>query len=243
MYDSEGNEIDFYTNRPKAGEKVKIQFTNLINPIEKLSGAYNFNASIYYKAENETTFRSNPGSPFGVYDFSGNPVRQLIEITVPADWENDSYSLVKGAIKMGGFGTFRPGYHRGITYATGLDPNFNAPTSAMVLSRIDGLSIPVANAAYEENRPLAAAVEDLINQIGEITETSGTKLVAALDAYNALTDAQKELVRNYDVLAKAEREYRSLFGSAAGETIHIGAAAAAAEKGEENPNTGAEVIG
>lgn len=244
MYDSEGNEIDFYTNRPKAGEKVKIQFTNLINPIEKLSGAYNFNASIYYKAENETTFRSNPGGGFGVYDFSGNPVRQLIEITVPADWENDSYSLVKGAIKMGGFGTFRPGYHRGITYATGLDPNFNAPTSAMVLSRIDGLSIPVANAAYEENRPLAAAVEDLINQIGEITETSGTKLVAALDAYNALTDAQKELVRNYDVLAKAEREYRSLFGSAAGgETIHIGAAAAAAEKGEENPNTGAEVIG
>lgn len=243
MYDSEGNEIDFYTNRPKAGEKVKIQFTNLINPIEKLSGAYNFNASIYYKAENETTFRSNPGGGFGVYDFSGNPVRQLIEITVPADWENDSYSLVKGAIKMGGFGTFRPGYHRGITYATGLDPNFNAPTSAMVLSRIDGLSIPVANAAYEENRPLAAAVEDLINQIGEITETSGTKLVAALDAYNALTDAQKELVRNYDVLAKAEREYRSLFGSAAGETIHIGAAAAAAKKGEENPNTGAEVIG
>lgn len=244
MYDSEGNEIDFYTNRPKAGEKVKIQFTNLINPIEKLSGAYNFNASIYYKAENETTFRSNPGGGFGVYDFSGKPVRQLIEITVPADWENDSYSLVKGAIKMGGFGTFKPGYHRGITYATGLDPNFNAPTSTMVISRIDGLSIPVANAAYEENRPLAAAVEDLINQIGEITETSGTKLVAALDAYNALTDAQKELVRNYDVLAKAEREYRSLFGSAAGgETIHIGAAAAAAKKGEENPNTGAEVIG
>ena len=145
---------------------------------------------------------------------------------------------------MGGFGTFKPGYHRGITYATGLDRNFNAPTSTMVISRIDGLSIPVANAAYEENRPLAAAVEDLINQIGEITETSGTKLVAALDAYNALTDAQKELVRNYDVLAKAEREYRSLFGiTAGGATIHIGAAAAAAKKGEENPNTGAEVIG
>ena len=76
-----------------------MQFTNLVNPAEKLSGAYNFNASLYYKAEDETVFRSKAGSPFGVYDFSGNPVRQFIEITIPADWNGDSYSL-EGAIKM-----------------------------------------------------------------------------------------------------------------------------------------------
>ena len=241
MYDSEGNEVNFYTNRPKAGEKVKVQFDNLVNPIEKLSGAYNFNASIYYKAENDTMFRSNPGSGWGVYDFSGNPVRQLIEITVPADWEGDSYSLIKGAIKMGGWGTFKPGYHRGITYATGLDPNFNAPTSAMILSRIDGLSIPVANAAYEENRPAAEAVEKLIDAIGDVKLTSKDAIATARVAYNKLTDAQKELVSNYDVLLAAIERYDEITGGAG--TIHIGASVAAGEKGEQNPNTGAEVFG
>mgnify|MGYP000305023663 CR=1 FL=1 len=187
----------------KPGDKVQLQFSDLVNPAEKLSGAYNFNASIYYKAEDDTMFRSLPGSPFGVYDFSGNPVRQLIEITIPEDWEGGSYSLVAGAIKMGGFGTFKPGYHRGITYATGLNPNFNAPTSAMILSHMPELSIPVANAEYEANRPAAEKVEKMIDAIGEVTLGSKSAINAARAAYKELTAAQQELVnalgawRNY----------------------------------------------
>ena len=241
MYDSEGNEVNFYTNRPKAGEKVKVQFNNLVNPIEKLSGAYNFNASIYYKAEDDTMFRSLPGSPFGVYDFSGNPVRQLIEITIPEDWEGGSYSLVAGAIKMGGFGTFKPGYHRGITYATGLNPNFNAPTSAMVLSRMPDFTIPVANAEYEANRPAAEKVEKMIDAIGEVTLGSKSAINAARAAYKELTAAQQELVGNYGVLLDAIARYEELTGGEG--VIHIEASAAAAAKGEQNPNTGAEVFG
>ena len=145
-------------------------------------------------------FRSLPGSPFGVYDFSGNPVRQLIEITIPEDWEGGSYSLVAGAIKMGGFGTFKPGYHRGITYATGLNPNFNAPTSAMILSHMPELSIPVANAEYEANRPAAEKVEKMIDAIGEVTLGSKSAINAARAAYKELTAAQRELVGNYGVL-------------------------------------------
>lgn len=241
LYDSEGNEFNFYSNRPKAGDKVKVQFNNLVNPIEKLSGAYNFNASIYYKAEDDTMFRSLPGSPFGVYDFSGNPVRQLIEITIPEDWEGGSYSLVAGAIKMGGFGTFKPGYHRGITYATGLNPNFNAPTSAMILSHMPELSIPVANAEYEANRPAAEKVEKMIDAIGEVTLGSKSAINAARAAYKELTAAQQELVGNYDVLLDAIARYEELTGGEG--VIHIEASAAAAAKGEQNPNTGAEVFG
>ena len=241
IYDSEGNEVNFYTNRPKAGDKVKVQFNNLVNPIEKLSGAYNFNASIYYKAEDDTMFRSLPGSPFGVYDFSGNPVRQLIEITIPEDWEGGSYSLVAGAIKMGGFGTFKPGYHRGITYATGLNPNFNAPTSAMILSHMPELSIPVANAEYEANRPAAEKVEKMIDAIGEVTLGSKSAINAARAAYKELTAAQQELVGNYGVLLDAIARYEELTGGEG--VIHIEASAAAAAKGEQNPNTGAEVFG
>lgn len=31
----------------KSGEKIKLQFSGLVNPCEKLSGGYNFNASLY----------------------------------------------------------------------------------------------------------------------------------------------------------------------------------------------------
>lgn len=241
IYDSEGNEVDFYTNRPKAGDKVKVQFSNLVNPAEKLSGAYNFNASIYYKGENDTMFRSAPGSMFGVYDFSGNPVRQLIEITIPADWEGDSYSLIAGAIKMGGFGNTTVGGHRGISYAIGMDKNFNAPTVKMVLSRMPEFSIPVANAAYEANRPAAEKVEKMIYAIGEVTLGSKSAINAARAAYKALTAEQQELVGNYDVLLDAIAAYEELTGGEG--TIHIGASSAAAANGEQNPNTGAEVFG
>lgn len=241
LYDSEGNELNFYSNRPKAGDTVKVQFNNLVNPAEKLSGAYNFNASIYYKAEDDTMFRSKPGSNFGVYDFSGNPVRQLIEITIPADWDGDSYSLVAGAIKMGGFGNTTVGGHRGISYAIGMDKNFNAPTVKMVLSHMPEFSIPVANAAYEANRPAAEAVEKLIDAIGEVTTGSKSKINAARAAYKALTPEQQELVGNYDVLLDAIAAYEELTGGEG--TIHIEASSAAAANGEENPNTGAEVFG
>ncbi len=241
LYDSEGNELNFYSNRPKAGDKVKVQFNNLVNPAEKLSGAYNFNASIYYKAENDTMFRSNPGSGFGVYDFSGNPVRQLIEITIPADWEGDSYSLVAGAIKMGGFAGTTIGGHRGISYAIGMDPNFNAPQAKMVLSQMPEFSIPVANAAYEANRPEAEKVEKMIDAIGEVTTGSKSAINAARAAYKALTSEQQKLVGNYDVLLDAIAAYEELTGGEG--TIHIEASSAAAANGEQNPNTGAEVFG
>ena len=45
----------------KAGDTVKLQFHNLVNPKEKLSGVYNFNASLYYTGEDGTSFRSIPG--------------------------------------------------------------------------------------------------------------------------------------------------------------------------------------
>lgn len=57
------------------------------------------------------------------------------------------------------------------------------------------------------NKKAAAQVEALIEAIGEVTENSGDAIKAARDAYNALTDEQKELVENYDKLEEAEVKY------------------------------------
>lgn len=124
----------------KPGDSVTIQFSNLISPKEKLSGAYNFNFSLYMQGPDGTFFKSDPGGNFGVYDFSGNPERQKLTVTIPKFWAEESYTL-SGAIKQAGW----PGVptHRGITYAVGTNPGFDAPKTAGILSRLPEITIPV----------------------------------------------------------------------------------------------------
>ena len=124
----------------KPGDSVTIQFSNLISPKEKLSGAYNFNFSLYMQGPDGTFFKSDPGGNFGVYDFSGNPERQKLTVTIPKFWAEETYTL-SGAIKQAGW----PGVptHRGITYAVGTNPGFDAPKTAGILSRLPEIAIPV----------------------------------------------------------------------------------------------------
>ena len=61
----------------------------------------------------------------------------------------------------------------------------------------------------------AKAVDDLIDAIGEVTADSGDAIKAARAAYDALTDTQKELVKNYEKLLAAEELYEELMASAA----------------------------
>ncbi|MBR6114350.1 MAG: InlB B-repeat-containing protein, partial [Oscillospiraceae bacterium] len=57
----------------------------------------------------------------------------------------------------------------------------------------------------------AAPVIEKINAIGEpVTEDSGAAIQAAREAYDVLTDAQKEEVTNYSVLEAAEAAYASI---------------------------------
>lgn len=116
LLDAEGNELP-ENAEVKPGETVQLQFTGLVSPKEKMAGVYNHNFSLYYTDADGNFFQSNPGGGYGVYDFSGNPARQRISITVPADQEGLTYELT-GAIKVGGF----PGKptHRIVTYAEGM---------------------------------------------------------------------------------------------------------------------------
>ena len=56
----------------------------------------------------------------------------------------------------------------------------------------------------------AAAVEKQIDEIGEVTLDSKEVIEAVREAYDALSDDQKDLVTNYDVLTAAEKTYRKL---------------------------------
>ena len=146
LVDNDGKELSEAAMKAlKAGDTVNLQFSNLVSPKEKLSGAYNFNFSLYYQGEDGTFFKSNPGGNFGVYDFSGNPDRQRISITIPKYWDGETYSL-SGAIKQAGW----PGVptHRGITYAAGTNPGFNAPSTSGILARLPELTLALAKTEF-----------------------------------------------------------------------------------------------
>ena len=146
LVDNDGKELSEAAMKAlKAGDTVNLQFSNLVSPKEKLSGAYNFNFSLYYQGEDGTFFKSDPGGNFGVYDFSGNPARQRISITIPKYWDGETYSL-SGAIKQAGW----PGVptHRGITYAAGTNPGFNAPSTSGVLARLPELTLALAKTDF-----------------------------------------------------------------------------------------------
>ena len=195
LVDANGNVLPANTEY-KAGDKVYVQFHDLISPQEKLSGVYNFSFSLYYEGENGTFFQSKPGSPYGVYDFSGNPVRQLIEITIPKGWTDLAYDLT-GAIKVGGFGGVPT--HRGVSYTKGMDRQYGTSPAA-VLAQLPALSLKL------EGWHVNDAIEK-INAIGTVTPDSGDAIAAARSAYDALTAAQKEQVTNADVLTAAEARY------------------------------------
>ena len=256
LVDADGNVLPADTEF-KAGDKVTVQFHGLISPKEKISGAYNFNFTLYYKGADGKYYKSNPGSPYGVYDFSGNPVRQKLEITIPEDWDGLSFDLT-GAINVGGFAKVPT--HRILSYGDGIDNPYGT-SAAAILSQLPALSlklegwhvndaiekinaigtvtleseeaIQAARAAYDiltetqkeqvtnynvltaaESRladlKAAKAVDDMIDAIGEVTADSGEAVQAARAAYDALTDAQKAEVKNYDVLTAAERRLANL---------------------------------
>ena len=256
LVDADGNVLPADTEF-KAGDKVTVQFHGLISPKEKISGAYNFNFTLYYKGADGKYYKSNPGGWGGVYDFSGNPVRQKLEITIPEDWDGLSFDLT-GAINVGGFAKVPT--HRILSYGDGIDNPYGTSAAAIVsqlpalslklegwhvndvIEKIDTIgevtlaseeAITAARAAYEAltetqkeqvtnynvltaaearltDLQAAKAVDDMIDAIGEVTADSGEAVQAARAAYDALTDAQKAEVKNYDVLTAAERRLANL---------------------------------
>ena len=196
--DADGNVLPAGTEF-KAGDKVTVQFHGLISPNEKISGAYNFNFTLYYKGADGKYYKSNPGGWGGVYDFSGNPVRQKLEITIPEDWDGLSFDLT-GAINVGGFAKVPT--HRILSYGDGIDNPYGTSAAAIV-SQLPALSLKL------EGWHVNDAIEK-INAIGTVTLESEEAIQAARAAYDILTETQKEQVTNYNVLTAAEARLTDL---------------------------------
>ena len=122
--DAEGNVITADTE-VNAGTELTVQFGDLYNPANKLSGIYNTNCAVSYVGEDGSIYNGSSGSDMGFYLFASDPSLHKVTITVPDTWDEPTYTL-EGSFKMGGFGS-NAGAHRGILlYKTGKDVQKNA---------------------------------------------------------------------------------------------------------------------
>lgn len=64
---------------------------------------------------------------------------------------------------------------------------------------------------FAEDKKTAEEVISLIDAIGEVTLSSADSIAIARTAYDGLSDEQKQLVANYDVLVAAEEAFAKLF--------------------------------
>lgn len=132
----------------KAGSKVKIQFSGLLNPKEKLSGIYNSTPYIALSGEDGTQFKSATVGGFGgTYDFSGDSAKQVVTVTIPKYWSEESYTLTGMICAPKQFGS-PTGSHRGSFYGgTGIN-GYTAPAIGDNLSYLPLISIPVAKTDF-----------------------------------------------------------------------------------------------
>ena len=118
-----------------AGESITIKIKGLTNPAEKFATKYNFNAQLTYKDENGNAYRNSSGAAFGKYNFSSQ--EQIVEVTIPADWEGETMTL-NGFIQMGGFSGGAIGDHREVSYgaASGMATGTGAGMTLATLPEI-----------------------------------------------------------------------------------------------------------
>lgn len=88
----------------------------------------------------------------------------------------------------------------------------NPTSDELVIFFIDDISMKKVQSAEEGDADITKAVMDKIAQIGkvELTPECKAKIEAAKTLYEALTDDQKKLVTNVDILTKAEEDYKTL---------------------------------
>lgn len=146
LQNEDGTTLD--PTQVKVNSKVKVQFSGLLNPKEKLSGVYNSTPAIILKGEDETQFKGTGVGGFGgAYDFSGTPAKQAVVVTIPKYWTGETYTLSGVISAPQQFGQ-RTGAHRGVLYGVSGAGSYAGDKIGDNLSLLPTVAIPVAETAF-----------------------------------------------------------------------------------------------
>lgn len=132
------------------GDEVKIQYSGIFHPANKLAGIYNMSAYV--------TYNGNPNGTALIlganqYTFGSTPKAQAVSFTIPADYDvlaNPVLTFSEGVIQVNGYGD-PIGNHREISRENGRNPNFTAIAHKTYFGAIPDVAIDVAASSGVEN--------------------------------------------------------------------------------------------
>ncbi len=124
----------------QAGDKVKIQYSGLHHPANKLAGIYNMSAYVTY---NNIPNGSSLILGAGQYTFASAPTAQMVTVDIPADYTSEELVMNQGVIQVNGFGD-PIGAHRSINKNLGRSPNFTAIAHKTYFGQLPEVRIPIS---------------------------------------------------------------------------------------------------
>lgn len=125
------------------GDQVKIQYSGLHHPANKLAGIYNMSAYVTY---NNIPNGSSLILGAGQYTFGSAPSAQAVTIDIPADFDvatSEELVMDQGVIQVNGFGD-PIGAHRSINKNLGRSPNFTAIAHKTYFGQLPEVRIPIS---------------------------------------------------------------------------------------------------
>lgn len=124
------------------GDKVKIQYSGLYHPSNKLAGIYNMQACVLY---GNSTAGPSVSSSKNQYNYGSTAAAQAITVTIPETHDpvtDPEYVLSSGMIQVTGFGD-PIGNHRFISPVVGRSANFTAVSHTTGFGMLPEVRIPV----------------------------------------------------------------------------------------------------
>ena len=123
------------------GDQVKIQYSGLRHPANKLAGIHNFSAYVTYNGvPNGTSLILGSGQ----YTFGSAPSAQNVTVTIPNDGSTELV-MNEGVLQVTGYGD-PIGNHRKTNRITGRAPNFTAIAHKTYFGAIPEVRLPISEA-------------------------------------------------------------------------------------------------
>ncbi len=184
------------------GDEVKIQYSGLRHPANKLAGIYNMSAYVTY---NGIPNGSSLILGSGQYTFGSAASAQAVSVVIPSDYDVEAtpnIEMTKGVIQVNGYGD-PIGNHRIIDPVAGRSPNFTAVAHKTYFGMLPDVSIPISS---YRSFPIIIKANATIDEL-EISYRG--KALNADEATSMYTGSYG----TYDVFATAEgqRCYRNTF--------------------------------
>lgn len=137
------NETTGSTTVFQPGDAIRVQYSGLFHPANKLSGIYNMSAYITYNDNPAGTSLILSGNQ---YQFGSAPSAQAVGFSVPNDYSAATLEMTRGVLQVTGYGD-PIGNHRLIGKVGGRSPNFTAVAHQTYFGALPDIVIPITQLA------------------------------------------------------------------------------------------------